>query len=64
MAAELKSEFGVRAKQTFDRRVRFDVLVDAETVFSAAERKHLPKPGEVAESIRRLDRAEGGQPAD
>ena len=64
MAAELRKEFGVRARRTFDKKVHFDVRLDGKTVFSAAECGHLPKAGEVTERIRELDREESGQPAD
>ena len=63
MAAELKREFGVDARQTFDAKARFDVRLDGETVFSAATCGHLPKPGEVTSAIRKLDREGSARPA-
>lgn len=63
MAAELNREFGVYARRTFDTKVRFDVRIDGETVFSAAKSGHLPKPGEVTAVIRKLDREGSARPA-
>jgi hypothetical protein len=63
VAAELKREFGVDAKQTFDAKTKFDVRIDGETVFSAATCGHLPKPGEVTAVIRKLDREGSARPA-
>ena len=63
MAAELKKEFGVDARIRVDKKVRFDVRIEGETVFSAATCGHLPKPGEVTSAIRKLDREGSARPA-
>lgn len=56
MAAELKRDFGAGAKLVPGGHGAFDVIIDGKTVFSKSKTGRFPRPGEVAEEIRKRKR--------
>jgi selT/selW/selH-like putative selenoprotein len=52
LADELYKEFKVKSKLIPGTDGIFDVVVDDKCIFSRAEAKRFPKPGEIAKKLR------------